>query len=88
MKRIQDALARIEGGEWKALLDVMCVLCRPLDEVYDNKLNTGRKKIFEKVTMDIVLNVGFFLKRLNIIFEHNFQIYLLKQALKQQGKEE
>lgn len=86
--QFQDALAHIEGGEWKALLDVMCVLCRPVDEVYDNKRNIGRKRIFEKVTMDVVLNVSFFLFRLNLIFKHNFQIFLIKQALNQQVKEE
>jgi len=70
-----------EQGNLYALLDVMTVICRPKDEVYDSENNEHRKDIFKKLTMDNFVQVGFFLLRLKNRLDSDLMIYLLQQAL-------
>jgi len=69
----------VKNGKWLALLDIMAVLCRPKGEVYnyDKEHHEMRKNIFKNVTMDIVLNVSFFLFRLNEALNQDLTIYSL-----------
>ena len=77
--QFQTAMKGVEGGEYKAMADVMCVLCRPKGEKYSySKIrHNNRKKIFLGTTMDNVINTAFFLLRLNETLRDNLLIYTL-----------
>ena len=49
-----------EKGNWGAMSKIMAVICRPAGEFYDYKKVEPRAKMFEKISMDIVLNIAFF----------------------------
>lgn len=86
--QFQANLSKVEGGEWKALAKMMCVLVRKKDEQYSDKL-LSREGIFLKWSLYDCWRVGFFLlKRLEAL-QPNLAIYtnvqtlrLLKQELK------
>jgi hypothetical protein len=78
-------MAEVKNGNWLALLDVMTVICRPQGEVYEytKQRNEIRKKAFRELTMDIILNVSFFLLRLNDTLKNTLLIYSLLQHKQQ-----
>ena len=75
----EQQMEDVKNGKWLALLDIMAVLCRPKGEVYNYEKghHEMRKNIFKNVTMDIVLNVSFFLFRLNEALNKDLMIYSL-----------
>lgn len=79
----------IENGKWLALLDIMAVICRPKGEVYNYEKghHEMRKNIFKNLTMDIVLNVSFFLFRLNEALNQDLMIYSLIMFSKRNKQE-
>lgn len=81
----EHQMSDVKNGNWLALLDVMAVICRPKGEVYSYKKDHHemRKNIFKNVTMDVVLNVSFFLFRLNETLNHNLLIYSLLRKVQQ-----
>jgi hypothetical protein len=78
--QFQDKVNDLKGGNYVAILDVMSVLCRPAGEVYNEENNEKRKKIFSKLSLDVAINVGFFLKRLNVGLIQTLAICSLNQA--------
>jgi len=76
-----------EKGNWGAMSKIMAVICRPAGEFYDYKKVEPRAKMFEKLTMDIVLNVAFFLSKLNKKFAQASQIYILSFHLAKRKRE-
>jgi len=80
----------VKNGKWLALLDVMAVLCRPKGELYnyEKSHHEMRKNIFKNVTMDIVLNVSFFLFRLNEALNYDLMIYSLLTLHKRNNPEQ
>lgn len=79
--QFQENMRGVENGNWLAMLDVMVVLCRPKGEVYEYQKvkHEQRKRLFKKVTMNHVINLAFFLLRLNETLKHNLLIYTLTQ---------
>lgn len=76
--------AKVQGGQWKAMLDVLVVLCRPKGESYDGNntaLTNRRKELFKQLPMTDVINVAFFLHRLNDSLKTNLAIYTAKEEL-------
>jgi hypothetical protein len=73
----EESLKDFNSGSYIALLDIMCIICRPPGEQYDDKNNPKRKKIFANTSLDIALNVGFFLRRLNNGLSQILTIYSL-----------
>lgn len=73
----QEAMQGVKGGNWRSMLDVMTVICRPKGETYnDNEAHRNkRKEIFKKLPMYDVINVAFFLLRLNKTLNDNLAIY-------------
>ena len=76
-----------EKGNWGAMSKIMAVICRPAGEFYDYKKIETRAKMFEKVSMDIVLNVAFFLSKLSKKFAQASQIYTLAFHLAKRKRE-
>jgi hypothetical protein len=77
--QFQSNLSELKAGNYAAILDVMAVLCRPKGEEYDEKRNGERKRLFSSLSLDIAVNVGFFLIRLSDILKSNILIYSLEQ---------
>ena len=84
--QFQSQMKNVEGGDFRAMADVMVVLCKPKGEVYSyNEMkHNRRKKLFLSTTMDNVINTAFFLLKLNETLKSNLLIYTLekeKQAM-------
>jgi hypothetical protein len=79
--QFQQNVAELKAGNYIAILDVMSVLCRPFGEVYDAANNAARKKLFSSLSLDVALNVGFFLIRLNVGLKKTLSIYSLKARI-------
>lgn len=81
--QFQMAMADVNGGNYSAMADVMCVLCRPKDEKYSYSeiKHNRRRNLFLSTTMDNVINTAFFLLRLSDILRDNFLIYTLEEEL-------
>lgn len=79
----------VKNGKWLALLDIMAVICRPKGEVYNYEKghHEMRKNIFKNLTMDKVLNVSFFLFRLNEALNQDLMIYSLIMFSKRNKQE-
>lgn len=88
--QFQENMQELENGHWKSMLDVMVVLCRPSGEAYEwnEKRHEMRKKMFKnKVYMNTVLQVAFFLHRQNKQLKTDLLIYSMFQLLKQQKEQ-
>ena len=78
----QQNVSKLDGGEWLALPEVIAVLCRPKNEVFDSAKVEARKQLFlNKLTMNDALQVAFFLQRLNSRLADNLLIYSQLQLL-------
>ena len=82
----QEQAQRVKGGDWLAVLDVMTVLCRPKGEKYnDNEaFREARKELFKELPMSDVINVAFFLQRLNSSLSQTLAIYTVREEIKAQ----
>lgn len=60
--QFQANLSKIEGGQWKAIAKVMCVIVRKKDEQYSDKL-LKREEIFLNWNLFDCWKVAFFLRK-------------------------
>ncbi|MEK0336947.1 MAG: hypothetical protein QQN41_05875, partial [Nitrosopumilus sp.] len=81
----EEQVGELMQDRWEAILDLMVVICRPKDEKYDFKeqAHKQRKNFFRKLNMDVLINVAFFLLRLNDTLRDNLLIYSLQQQVQQ-----
>ena len=82
--QFEENMSEVMGGKWKAMLDIMAVLCRPKGEDYsyeESKFELRKQLFRNNLYMDSMINVGFFLQRLNRIFKTNLAIYMLGEEL-------
>jgi hypothetical protein len=81
--QFQENMTHLKGGNWRAMLDVMTVLCRPKGELYndDEMFRQTRKNLFKTLPMTDVINVAFFLLRLNDTLKSNLAIYTAQQEI-------
>jgi hypothetical protein len=81
--QFQEDMSHLKAGNWRSMLDVMTVLCRPKGELYnDDKLfRATRKNLFKALPMTDVVNVAFFLLKLNEQLKVNLVIYTAQQEL-------
>ena len=79
----QEDMNHLKAGNWRSMLDVMTVLCRPKGELYNSdKLFTAtRKNLFRTLPMTDVINVAFFLLKLNEQLKITLAIYTTQQEL-------
>lgn len=78
----QQALEKVEGGDWLALPDLIAVLARPKGEAFDSTKIEERRELFLKhLTMNDALQVAFFLHRLKQKYTDNLTIYSMLKAL-------
>ena len=73
----EEKVKEYNSGNHYAMLDLMAILCRPKGEEYDEHKNPERKRIFGALSLDVGLNVCFFLNRLNITLGQILLIYSL-----------
>lgn len=88
--QFQENFQEVENGAWLSMLDVVAVLCRPPGEKYsyDKTRHETRKKMFKKLSMDKIINVSFFLLRLNKELQNNLLIYSLRQQVQQKQRQQ
>ena len=88
--QFQENFQEVENGAWLSMLDVVAVLCRPPGEKYsyDKRRHEARKKLFKKLSMDKIINVSFFLLRLNKELHNNLLIYSLHQQILQKQEKQ
>jgi hypothetical protein len=88
--QFEEVVSDLENGQWLAMQDILVVLCRPKGEVYsyNEKIHNLRKKLFSKITMDKVIQVCFFLHRLNKELNHNLLIYSLMAEVEQRQQKQ
>ena len=79
----EEQVGELLQDRWEAILDLMVVICRPKGEKYDfNEItHKQRKNFFRKLNMDVLINIAFFLLRLNDTLKDNLLIYSLQQQL-------
>ena len=79
----QENFEKVVNGNWLAMADVMAVLCKPKGEILENNptKHNQRKKLFEQVTMDNVINTAFFLLKLKLPLSSNLAIYTLREEV-------
>jgi hypothetical protein len=74
----KELVRQMEGmgnGTWQALLYLCCIYLRKKDEPFaEELLDDGgeRKKLFEKLPLEIAMQVGFFLRRSMTIYLKDF----------------
>lgn len=77
--QFQEEMEEVENGRWFGLLDAAVVLCRPRPQEepyrYDENRHKLRKKQFKNLSMDIIINIGFFLNRQKQQLANNLKIY-------------
>jgi len=78
--QFQTQMKGVKNGDYKAMADVMCVLCRPKGEKYSYSeiKHKRRRKVFLSTTMNNVINTAFFLLKLNETLKHNLMIYTME----------
>jgi len=81
----EEQIGELLQDRWEAILDLMVVICRPKGEKYNytEQAHKQRKNFFRKLNMDVLINVAFFLLRLNDTLKDNLLIYSLQQQVKQ-----
>ena len=88
----EEKMNDLNTGSWDGLLDVMVVLCRkrPSEELYAYNENRHklRRKLFKQLKMDVVINVSFFLLKLNTLLSNNLVIYGMAQAIAQKEQQQ
>lgn len=84
--QFEAELNDLKGGSYISILNIMAVLCRPFGEVYDDKNNKERKKLFSTLSMGIAINVAFFFRKLRSILNDNLLIYTLREYKKIQDQ--
>ncbi|OED34699.1 hypothetical protein AB832_06920 [Flavobacteriaceae bacterium (ex Bugula neritina AB1)] len=86
--QFQENMNHLKGGHWRSMLDVMTVLCRPKGELYnyDKMFVATRKNLFRRLPMTDVINVAFFLLRLNDTLKNTLLIYTAQQELERTNK--
>ena len=67
----------------------MAILCRKIDEEYDDDIISSKSDKFKQLTMDIVWEFSFFLTMQSVKLTRTFQMFLGKEGEElEQAKEE
>jgi len=79
------AAKQLEGGRIEVLANIIAILCRPENEVYDERVSAKRAEMFqEKITMDIAWEVFFCLLEHFSTLKKHFQIFSMLKVFKKE----
>ena len=71
----------MKHGKFDVLPEQMAILCRKLEEEYDDDVIPQKTEMFKKLTMDVVWEFGFFLTQQNIKLAKLSNMYSVKKEL-------
>ena len=87
--QLDATIQMMKHGKFDVLPEQMAILCRKIDEEYDDDIISSKSDKFKKLTMDIVWEFSFFLTMQSVKLTRTFQMFLGKEGEElEQAKEE
>ena len=77
----------MKHGRFDVLPEQMAILCREIEEQYDDDAIPEKTEKFKKLTMDIVWEFSFFLTMQSVKLAKTFQTYLAKEGAAEEKTE-
>ena len=77
---LESTVKIMKNGRFDVLPEQMAILCREVDEQYDDDAIPAKTEKFRELTMDIVWEFSFFLTMQSIKLAKTFQTYLAKEG--------
>jgi len=75
---LESTIKIMKHGRFDVLPEQMAILCRKIDEEYDDDVIPSKTDSFKKLTMDIVWEFSFFLTMQSVKLTRTFQMFLGK----------
>jgi hypothetical protein len=79
--QLEMYIESMKHGKFDVLPEQMAILCRKLEEEYDDDVIPQKTEMFKKLTMDVVWEFGFFLTQQNIKLAKLSNMYSVKKEL-------
>ena len=76
--QLESTIKIMKNGRFDVFPEQMAILCREVDEQYDDDVIPAKTEKFRELTMDIVWEFSFFLTMQSIRLAKTFQTYLVK----------
>jgi hypothetical protein len=87
--QLDATIQMMKHGKFDVLPEQMAILCRRIDEEYDDDIISSKSDKFKQLTMDIVWEFSFFLTMQSVKLTRTFQMFLGKEGEElEQAKEE
>jgi len=78
--QLDATIEMMKHGKFDVLPEQMAILCRKVDEEYDDDIIPSKADNFKKLTMDIVWEFSFFLTMQSVKLTRTFQMFLGKEG--------
>ena len=78
--QLDATIQMMKHGKFDILPEQMAILCRKIDEEYDDDIISSKSDKFKKLTMDIVWEFSFFLTMQSVKLTRTFQMFLGKEG--------
>ena len=78
--QLDATIQMMKHGKFDVLPEQMAILCRKIDEEYDDDIISSKSDKFKKLTMDIVWEFSFFLTMQSVKLTRTFQMFLGKEG--------
>ena len=86
--QLDATIQMMKHGKFDVLPEQMAILCRTIDEEYDDDVIPSKTDKFKKLTMDIVWEFSFFLTMQSVKLTRTFQTYLVGETKEEEEKTE
>ena len=78
--QLDATIQMMKHGKFDVLPEQMAILCRKIDEEYDDDIISSKSDKFKQLTMDIVWEFSFFLTMQSVKLTRTFQMFLGKEG--------
>ena len=85
---LESTIKIMKHGRFDVLPEQMAILCRKIDEEYDDDVIPSKTEKFKELTMDIVWEFSFFLTLQSVRLTKTFQTYLVGATKEEEEKTE
>tara|TARA_Y100000114_G_scaffold48281_1_gene43948 strand:+ start:2711 stop:3367 length:657 start_codon:yes stop_codon:yes gene_type:complete len=85
---LESTIKIMKHGRFDVLPEQMAILCRKIDEEYDDDVIPSKTEKFKELTMDIVWEFSFFLTLQSVRLTKTFQTYLVGETKEVEEKTE
>ena len=83
---LESTIKIMKHGRFDVLPEQMAILCRKIDEEYDDDVIPSKTEKFKELTMDIVWEFSFFLTLQSVRLTKTFQTYLVGATKEEEEK--